>query len=982
MAAPSVPPGPGFVIVGLGASAGGLASFEAFFSRVPPAPGVAFVLVQHLAPDHESLLAALVSRYTTLPVVGIEEGMVVEPDHVYVVPPGKDLGLLAGVLHLLEPPAQRGAHLPIDFFFRSLAQDQRELAIAVVLSGTGSDGSGGIRVIKAEGGMVLAEHLGSAAFDGMPRSAIATGLVDHVLPAAELPAQILDYVAHARTHPPQLPVEPAAGQALTRILVLLRAQTGHDFSQYKQGTMLRRVERRMGVHQIATLDAYVRYLQRTPAEGEALFHDLLIGVTSFFRDPDAFRQVAEQVIPGLFAGKPPGSTIRVWSAGCSTGEEAYSLAILLREYVDAQAEPYKLQVFGTDIDRRAITTARAGRFPAASLAGMSPDRIARFFTPTPGGASFEAQKRVRDIMVFSEHDVVRDPAFSRMDLISCRNVMIYMRAELQTRLLNILHYALNPGGTLFMGASESVGPLEAIFPALDRGAKLFRRAAGPGRAARTTDRAPLLLPSLGVARPFALGLDRSPPDLSMRALAEQALLRHAVPPTALVNRQGDVLYLHGRTGGFLEPAPGEARASNIVEMAREGLRRPLASALRRAATDGTVETVRGLLVRMDGVDTPIDLVVRPVDARRDEAPVFLVSVTERPPEEPGGAPVPIGPEERTNARIVALQRELAAAEAHILSVGGELEVTNVELRSFNEELQSVNEELQATNEELETSKEELLSVNEELAIVNAELETRVVDLSRANNDMNNLLAGTGIGTVFVDRDLRVLRFTPAATEIINLIPTDVGRPLGHVVSNLMGYTTLVADAHRVLETLAPKDVDVQTTAGAWYTMRIRPYRTLENVIEGAVVTFVEITEVVLARDALRAANDQIRLAVVVRDATDAITVQDLDGRTIAWNPGATRLYGWTETEALALNVADRIPADQRDEAIRTVLRLARADVLEPCLTRRLDKAGAVIPIWLTSAALVDASGVTYAIATTERACRAVGADGTEAPHER
>ncbi|MGL6111509.1 MAG: chemotaxis protein CheB, partial [Rubrivivax sp.] len=795
-----------FPIVGIGASAGGLAAFEAFFSGMPASadPGMAFVLVQHLAPDHKSILSDLIRRYTRMQVFEVEDGMVVQPNCAYIIPPNCDMAFLNGALELLEPAAPRGQRLPIDFFFRSLAQDQRERAIGIVLSGTGSDGTLGVRAIKGEGGMVMAQNTASSEFDGMPRSAIATGLVDYQLPPAEMPAQLIAYAAHAFGKLP-LPVAlpaPATEIALKKIFVLLRAQVGHDFSQYKPSTVHRRIERRLAVHQIASIDDYVGYLQQTPAEVEALFRDLLIGVTNFFRDPEAFQVLEERVIPLLFAGKPPGSTVRVWTTGCSTGEEAYSLAILLVEHMEALKASYTIQLFATDIDSQAIATARAGVYPATIAADVSAERLARFFTLDAGDSAYRVNKGIRDLLVFSEQDVIKDPPFSRLDLISCRNLLIYMGAELQKRLIPLFHYALKPEGMLFLGTSEGVGEFDALFGVIDRKAKLYRReTASYGRERGALGRVPATMTALepavqrGVPKVPARGV--KPP---LRELTEQALLMQVAPAGALVNREGDILYLHGRSGMFLEPAPGEAGTNNILKMAREGLGPALATALHQAVAGKEVVRVQHLSVRTNGHHTLVNLIIRPVAPRLAavdadaaaslEAPLYLVILEEAPPVEPAPTaplqpPAGAGDGARADADalIAALRQELRAKDEYLQSTHEELESSNEELKSSNEEMQSVNEELQSTNEELETSKEELQSVNEELATVNTELQTKVADLSRANNDMNNLLAGTGIGTVFVDHQLRILRFTPAVSQIINLILSDVGRPVGHIVSN-------------------------------------------------------------------------------------------------------------------------------------------------------------------------------------------------------
>lgn len=968
-----------FPVVGIGASAGGLAAFEAFFSAMPAKsePGMAFVLVQHLAPDHKSILTDLIRRYTRMQVFEVEDGMPVKPNCAYIIPPGRDMAFLNGTLQLLEPSAPRGQRLPIDFFFRSLAQDQHEQAIGIVLSGTGSDGTLGVRAIKGEGGMVMAQNPSSTEYDGMPRSAIGTGLVDYELPPAEMPAQLMAYVSHAFGKLPRAGAPPASktDQSLQKIFILLRAQTGHDFSLYKPSTIRRRIERRQAVHQIDAIDGYLRYLQQTPAEVDALFRDLLIGVTRFFRDPEAFRVLEEQAIPAIFTGKPAGSMIRVWSTGCSTGEEAYSLAILLQERLVKLNQNYKLQVFATDIDRQAIEQARSGIYPASIATDISPARLARFFTAEPGGCSYRIHKSIRDILIFSEQDVIKDPTFSRLDLISCRNLLIYMGTELQHKLIPLFHYSLNPGGFLFLGTSETPGEFAGLFTALDRKAKLFQRKEDSCPPQRTSRGWLLpLVPPPVENTPRAGGKLAGGGKMPLRELTERALLQQFAPASALVNRQGDILYLHGRTGLYLEPAPGEADI-NILKMAREGLRRGLTSTLHKAVLNKESVTLNGLRVKTNGSFTRINLSVLPVAAMPGGVPepdLYLVGFEETTATETDSAATAAFPDagsppgDEAGTRIMSLKQELRAKEEYLQTTIEELETANEELKSSNEEMQSINEELQSTNEELETSKEELQSVNEELATVNSELQQKVTDLSRANNDMNNLLAGTGIGTIFVDHRLCILRFTPAVTRCINLILTDVGRPVGHIVSNLTGYDSLVTDLQTVLDTLLPREIEVQSRTGEWFLLRIRPYRTLDNVIEGAVITFTDISELKKMQAAMRESEALQRLTAVVRDSHDAIIMLEPSGRILAWNPGAERMYGWSESEALAMSIRDMIPAGRQTDELKMIQKLSRAEVPEPYQIQRLVKNGRIVKAWMTATSLVNESGGMYAIAMTER----------------
>ena len=975
---PVAPVGTSFPIVGIGASAGGLAAFEAFFSGMPAdiEPGMAFVLVQHLAPDHKSLLAELVQRFTRMQVFEVADGVVIQPNCVYIIPPNRDITLLQGALHLVEPSAPRGQRMPIDSFFRSLAQDQGDLAIGIVLSGTGSDGTLGVQAIKGEGGMVMVQSPASAEYDGMPQSALATGLVDFTLPPAKMPEQLIAYAAYLFDKSPRVTAAQALDNenALKKIFILLQAQVGHDFSQYKLATLHRRIDRRMAMHRIETIAGYVKYLQKEPVEVEALFNDLLIGVTNFFRDPEAFKALEDQVVPKLFAGKTADAVIRVWVPGCSTGEEAYSIAILLAERQEVIKQSFKVQVFATDIDKRAIAAARSGIYPASIASNISQERLKRFFVAEPEQKAYRIQKGIRDMVVFSEHNLIKDPPFSKLDLISCRNLLIYLDRDLQKKIIPLFHYALNPEGFLFQGTSETVAEFIQLFATVDRSLKLYQRkddynSVRPIAPSR-------FLPSLtairvGVPHP-SRPANPFPAALPLRELTEKALLQSA-PAAVLVNNQGDILYYHGRTGMYLEPTSGEVGVSNIIKMAREGLRSALTTALHKTVIGQETMHQVGLRVKTNGDFSAVNLTVQPIPigpVTSAEPPLYLV-ILEAAPEQPivavQGTEMSEAIDSSAKALIAQLREELLAKDEYIQAMREQLETSTEELKSSNEEMQSVNEELQSTNEELETSKEELQSVNEEISSVNNELQTNMVSLSQANDDMNNMLGGTGIGTIFVDHDLRILRYTPTATRMINLIASDVGRPVGHTVTNLVGYDSLVPDTQTVLNTLIPKDVEVQTTAGEWFSLRIQPYRTRENVIEGAVITFMDISEIMKSREALRKANALHRLAVVVRDAFDAITVQDLDGRIIAWNQGAVRMYGWSEAEALTMHAADRIPKENQADALAKIYQLSLAKILEPYNAHRLTKDGALVEVSLTSTALVNETGKMYAIATTERA---------------
>jgi two-component system CheB/CheR fusion protein len=803
----------------------------------------------------------------------------------------------------------------------------------------------------------------------MPRNALATGLIDFELPPEEMGARLLAFCRHVHHRPPEALATPLvhSESALQKIMVLVRARTGHDFSLYKPSTIHRRIARRMALHQIESVDDYVKFLQQPTAEAGALFYDFLIGVTKFFRDADAFQVLEDRVIPAIVGADPGGAPLRIWVPACSTGEEAYSIAILLTERMEALRLVCPVKIFATDIDGRAIATARQGCYPASIAADLTPDRLARFFTAEAGG--YQISKAVRDLLIFSEQDVVRDPPFSRLDLISCRNLLIYMGAELQRKLVPVFHYALKPGGLLFLGTSETASEFGEFFAALDRTAKVYRRktdhpllhptTANTSAAPTTSSPAPL--------RPA----DAKPPGpTSLRERTEQALLRLAFPAAALVTAAGDILYLHGRAGMYLEPAPGEAGTQNILKMARTGLRAELTRTLRQAASAG--ETVRraGLRVETHGHVTTVTLTIQPVvrePAFAAAAPEFLVMLEEAPLPDPAAVALPPGPHPGIDPDAQALMTELRAKEEHLQSANEELRRTAYEFKCANEEMQSVNEELQSSNEELETAKEEMQSVNEELTTVNTELQTSIEELSKTKNDLLNLLAGTGIATLFVDLHMRILRFTPSAAAIINLIPGDAGRPIQDLGSQLLGYDRLVPDAQEVLDTLIPKKIEVQTREGAWYSMRFRPYRTLENSIEGVVIAFVEITESVRTREALRKAHKQSRLAVVVRDSHDAITVRDLDGRILAWNPAAVRIFGWSEAEALQMNASALVPPERVKQERQQLASLVEAPSLEPYRTQRLTRSGALVDVSMIAQTLRNPAGQPYAIATTERA---------------
>ena len=825
-----------FPVVGIGASAGGLEALEKFLRNVPIPSGMAFVVVQHLDPAHKGSLVELLQRTTSMPVIQVHDQQKVEPNNVYVIPPGKDLSIFHGELHLAEQVAPRGLNLPIDHFFRSLAEDQQEKSIAVILSGMGSDGTLGLRALKEKAGASFVQSPSSAKFDGMPRSAIDASLADVVAPVEELPARILAY----RQHMPYIGKEveePLDKQksAIEQVFVLLRSHTGNDFSLYKKGTIQRRIERRMGLHQMQKIGTYIRFLREHPREIDLLFRELLIGVTSFFRDPPAWEYLKNEVMPTLLARRHGGEFLRAWVPGCSTGEEAYSLAMVFKEALEALKPPknLSLQIFATDLDADAIEKARVGMYPANIAQDVSPERLRRFFVQDD--RSFRVTKDIREMVVFAPQNIIMDPPFTKLDILSCRNLLIYLAPELQRKLIPLFHYALNRNGVLFLGSAETIGSYTGLFVALEGKARLYRRLeAGVGAV-------PVEFPAGAWSKTGAYheapGEDAVPihrPPLNLPTLVNHVLVQHFAPAAVLTSDKGDILYVSGRTGKYLEPAVGKA-SMNLFAMARQGLRLELSSAFTEALRDDRITIVRGIKVGTNGGTQTIDLTVQRLSEPRDLRGTMLVVFTDT-----GAAAPPLDPQRPAQrvpaSRLIELEKELQRAQDEIQTTREEMQTSQEELKSTNEELQSTNEELQSTNEELTTSKEEMQSMNEELQTVNHELHAKLDELSRSNNDMKNLLNSTDIATLFLDSDLHVRRFTSPITTIIKLIPSDIGRPITDIARDI-DYPELVDDAKEVLRTLVFKEKVVGATNERWFAVRVMPYRTLENVIDGVVLTF-------------------------------------------------------------------------------------------------------------------------------------------------
>ncbi|OGB04105.1 MAG: chemotaxis protein CheB [Burkholderiales bacterium RIFCSPHIGHO2_12_FULL_61_11] len=811
-------------------------ALDSFLSHVPAASGLAFVVIQHLDPTHKGIMPELLQRATHMTVVQAGNRMRVKPDHVYVIPPNRDLSILHGVLHLLDPVAPRGLRLPIDFFFRALAQDRNQGAIGVILSGMGSDGTLGLRAIKENAGLALVQTPATAKFDSMPRSAIDAGLADIIAPAEDLPGKIVDYIKRIPSAASSGPVlELKAQSALEKIVILLRERTGNDFSLYKRNTVYRRIERRMGLHQIDTIANYVRYLRENPQELDLLFRELLIGVTSFFRDPAVWDYMRDKAIPELLEKYPAGRELRAWVPACSTGEEAYTLAIVFREALE-NVKPrgrISLRIFATDLDQDAIDQARLAVYPPNIAADVSEQRLARFFVKVDKG--YRINKDVREMVIFAPQNILMDPPFTKLDIVSCRNLLIYLGPELQQKLNPLFHYSLSSNGLLLLGTSETIGSFTELFTPMEKKLRVYRRGDRPLPLAEVAVDFPTrYVPAKSVAAAEDKALIA---PINLQALADQVLLQHFSPAAVLVNAEGDIVYISGRTGKYLEPAAGKANW-NIHAMAREGLRFELACALKKALRQAGPVKVKGLQVDLNGATQTVDLTVQAIDkpeALRGRVMVAFADVATVPAEQN------ISRRTATSGARKKMNEELQELREQLQTTREEMQTSQEELKSANEELQSTNEELQSTNEELTTSKEEMQSLNEELQTVNAELQSKVDDLSIVNNDMKNLLDSTEIATVFLDDKMRVRRFTPHATHLFKLIQSDVGRPLSDITTEL-NYPGLQNDAQEVLRTLAFMEKQIAARDGCWFRVRIMPYRTQDNVIDGVVITFINITE--------------------------------------------------------------------------------------------------------------------------------------------
>ncbi|HTY47402.1 MAG TPA: chemotaxis protein CheB [Methanomassiliicoccales archaeon] len=825
-------PSASFPVVGIGSSAGGLEALEAFFNSVPAESGIAYVVISHLDPYHPSVLTELLSHYTSMEVVEAHDRARIRPDRVYVLPPGKEMILKEGTLRVFERHDDGEPHMPIDQFLRSLAEDQGINAIAVILSGNSTDGSFGLRAVKGNMGMGMAQDPDTARYDNMPRSAIATGLVDYVLAPDEMPQQIVNYLRTltSRIEKEQLKELPGDKEAVSKILNIVMGQTGHDFSLYKRNTVCRRIERRMNVHQIATKSAYADLLQKDQSEANTLFKELLIQVTRFFRDQEAFEALKHVLRKEVLERKPEGSDLRVWVPGCSSGEEAFSIAMVLSEIMQEMDKRFSVQIFGTDIDDGAIDIARAGVYPASIASDVGQRRLDRFFMKEDG--KLKVKKEIREMAIFAPQNAIRDPPFVRLDLISCRNLLIYFEPVLQRKLLETMTFALNPGAILFLGTSESVDGYTDDYAALDNKWKVFQR---KSYVQAPASRELAVVPAQRARAPT---LPKPEQGLNVRAAAEDVMLQDFTPSSIVVNSKDEIVFFHGRTGKFLEPSPGKASLS-LQLMLKEDVRFAVLSALREARRKEKVVVKIATKVATNGDSTFLNVVVAPLGELKGIGGMLVVFQEVLIPRGvlKEHQDLAIAPDK--DSYIKELEKELSYTKESLQSTIEELETSNEELKSTNEELQSTNEELQSVAEESETAKEELHSLNEELMSVNAELEKRNQDLTSAASDWRNLLNSIDVAVIFLDGKLRIKRFTPQVERVINLIGADIGRPIKDIVINLE-YDDLVKDAAEVLDRLSTKEREVQTKEGHWFTVKLLPYRTVDNVIEGVVITFQDI----------------------------------------------------------------------------------------------------------------------------------------------
>jgi two-component system CheB/CheR fusion protein len=944
-------------IVGIGASAGGLAVLKVFFEALPIDTGAAFVVIQHLEPNHESFAAEILERSTAMPTMQVSEGMKVEPNHVYVIPPNTYLTLRENAFQLAKPTLHHGLRMPIDAFLWSLAEQHQERAIAIIISGTGSDGSLGLKAIKGGGGLVLAQSPETAEYDGMPRSAIATGMVDIACPVEDIPKHLIDYlqnpsVIELTKDEEDEPIAAQDKQHLSAILALLQTRCNQDFRVYKHGTIGRRIKRRMGLHHIKSMEDYLTFMRAEKDEATLLFKDLLIGVTAFFRDAKAFEALNKAVILPLLAAKHTDDVIRVWIPGCASGEEAYSIAMLLIEALGQANKHCPIKIFATDIDEAALGVGRNGLYAKNSVANLSTERLKRFFNKE--GDFYRVSKTLRESVTFANQNMISDPPFSNLDLISCRNLLIYLKPEVQTQVLALFHFALRENAHLFLGHSETANQQEELFEAVVKKWRIYRRCA----ASRATKLDFPIGSSSSISKPSISPKTNSNTGVNLNDVVQQYLIKEFSPAAVLVNHKHQILHFSGPTSRYLEQ-PGGAPTQDLLTLVKHELRPKLRAALRRVVNERQRVVVDDVTVLRDDVKVAITVILRPLMLTKIPDPVILITF-----EDQLEVPV-VSQDQKAQSNLVEpslLQQmadELHITREDLQSNIEELESANEELQAANEEVMSINEELQSSNEELESSKEELQSMNEELTTVNGQYKDKVDELANTNDDLNNLLSSTDIATLFIDEQLKIGRFTPATGRLFNLLGSDIGRPLSDIRPKFTD-NSLQEDVCKVLDKLTPMECEVSTEDGKYFIRRILPYRTSENRISGVVITFIDITARKIAEE------NNLRLATVVRDSNDAVTLINTDGKIIAWNNGAQKMYGWSKHEAMQMSIRDLVPSEEWPKVAKLFQRLYQGEVLHSAESLRLSKDGRQLHVLITVTPIFDQAGRVTSVATTER----------------
>lgn len=934
-----------FHIVGIGASAGGLEALEAFFDNVPRDSGMAFVVVQHLSPDFKSVMDELLARHTKIRIFRVTDGMTVEPNAIYLIPPKKEMVIDGGKLRLSDKEPNSGLALPIDIFFRSLARDARHCAIGVILSGTGSDGSKGLVEIKQAGGLAIAQEPESARFDGMPKSAIETGAVDQILPPEEIPSAIMAHSRNALMDEPtrNLLESPKLLSGFDAIFQLLRRQHDIDFSHYKRPTVTRRVQRRLQMNQIVDIEEYVERLRTDPQEVNLLYRDLLIGVTKFFRDGDAFRKIERDVFPELLAKAQSEGELRIWVAGCATGEEAYSLAILLHEQMESMEKQPNVKIFATDVHRASLNTASAGVYSEESLSEVTPARLARYFTRVKSG--YLVSQDLRQMIVFAPHNLIKDAPFTKIDLITCRNLLIYFEPVAQRKVISLFHFALNTGGIMVLGPSESPGDLAEEFASLDDRWKIYRKRRD--KRLPTDLRLPISANYLSTRRPGLSATPAAAPDAALLRVYD-GLLSDFAPSSLLINEQRELVQSFGGASAYLQLRDGRP-STDILELVQPELRIPISTAMHQAAKLRAPVTLEGVRLSKEAQEQVITLGVRPYFDPKSASAHYLVSFqTEQARQR-------VTPSQESISLAQASKDQFQAMEVELRYTKENLQATLEEMETSNEELQATNEELVASNEELQSTNEELHSVNEELYTVNAEYQKKIDELTEVTADLENLLRSTEIGVIFLDRDLCIRKFTPKMAELFHLLPYDVGRRIDSFAHNIR-RDHLLDDLRRVLREEMVIEADVPGPDGQTFLLRILPYRSKEK-IEGVVLTLIDVTQL------KRVEADLRFMSKVYVDGADPIVVEDLDGRITDVNAEALRVFGWTRPELLGRSVDALIPPKERLRAKQLRAQCLENGGLRNVETHKQNRATDLIPVLLTLSVLLDEGGKPVALAS-------------------